>query len=90
MNRPRHFFIADSSPAVRVQVEDRNGLRCDGGVMDQKEVLICSSHRSWHSRRTRHFLGQRSCDFDVIDSTDDAELGSWLAHYFFIEEGDRR
>jgi hypothetical protein len=57
--------------------------------MDQKEVLIYTGHQSWYCRRTRLLLKQRGCDFDVFDTTDDAELRSWLAHYF-TEEGDRR
>jgi arsenate reductase-like glutaredoxin family protein len=56
--------------------------------MDQKEVLIYTSHQSWHCRRTRRLLRQRGCDFDVIDTSDDAELHAWLAH--FTEEGNRR
>ncbi len=57
--------------------------------MDHKDVLIYTSHRFWHCRRTRPLLRRRACDFDVFDTTDDAELRSWLAHYF-MEEGDRR
>jgi hypothetical protein len=57
--------------------------------MDQKEVLIYTGHRSWHCWRPRRLLRQSGCNFGVIDTSDDAELRAWLAHYF-TEEGDRR
>jgi hypothetical protein len=37
-------------------------------------VLIYTSHWSWHCRRTRLLFQRKVCDFDVIDTTDDAEL----------------
>jgi hypothetical protein len=44
------------------------------GLLGQKEVLIYTSHWSWHCRRTRLLFQRKVCDFDVIDTTDDAEL----------------
>jgi hypothetical protein len=79
-------FIADSSLAVRLRLVDKR--KCND-VMNQKEVLIYTSHQSSHWRHTRGFLRQRGCDFDVCDTTDDAVLRAWLAHYF-SEEWDRR
>jgi hypothetical protein len=40
------------------------------GLLGQKEVLIYTSH----CRRTRLLFQRRGCDFDVIDTTDDADL----------------
>jgi hypothetical protein len=56
--------------------------------MDQEEGRICASHRSWYCWRTMPLLRHRGRDFDVFGTTDDADLGAWLAH--FMEEGDRR
>lgn len=50
-------------------------------MIDQKQVRIYSSHRSWRCWRARRLLRRRGYDFEVIDTTGDAELLVWLAHF---------
>jgi glutaredoxin len=50
-------------------------------MADQKEVLVYVSHRSWRCRGTRRLLRRRGCRFEVIDTTSDSQLRSWLAHF---------
>ena len=50
-------------------------------MLGQKEVLTYTSHGSWHCRSTRRLLQRRSCDFGVVDTTDDAEPCASQAHF---------
>lgn len=50
-------------------------------VADQKEVRVYVGHRSWRCWRTRRLLRRRGYHFEVIDTTGDAQLRSWLAHF---------
>jgi glutaredoxin 3 len=49
--------------------------------MDQKEIQLYVSHPSWRSWLTRRLLRRRGYSFEVLDTTDDAQLCSWLAHF---------
>jgi glutaredoxin len=49
--------------------------------MDQKEIHTYVSHPSWRSWRTRRLLRRRGYQFEVLDTTADAELGDWLARF---------
>ena len=55
--------------------------RVENVMVDQKEVVIYVSHRSWRCWRTRHLLALRGYRFDVIDTSGDAQLRSWLTHF---------
>jgi glutaredoxin len=61
------------------QAEEKGS--CEGAMIDQKEVLVYVCHRSWRCRLTRRLLGRRGYLFEVIDTTGDAQLCSWLAHF---------
>jgi glutaredoxin len=61
------------------QAEEKRS--CEGVMIDQKEVLVYVCHRSWRCWLTRRLLGRRGYHFQVIDTTVDAQLCSWLAHF---------
>ena len=42
--------------------------------MDQKEMVLYTRHRSWHCWRAIRLLRRMGYAFDVVDTTDDAEL----------------
>ena len=48
------------------------------GAMDQKEIVLYVSHPSWRSRR---LLRRKGYQFEVLDTTADAELGAWFARF---------
>jgi glutaredoxin 3 len=50
-------------------------------MIEQKEVLVYVCHRSWRCRLTRRLLERRGYRFEVIDTTGDAQLRSWLARF---------
>jgi glutaredoxin-related protein len=50
-------------------------------AMDQKEILLYVSHPSWRSWRTRRLLRRTGYQFEVLDTTADAELRAWLARF---------
>jgi glutaredoxin len=50
-------------------------------MVDQKEVLVYVCHRSWRCWLTRRLLQRRGYHFQVIDTTGDAQLCSWLEHF---------
>ena len=56
-------------------------------MMDQEEVSLYASHRSWHRWRTTLLLRHTGYDFDVFGIGDDAESGDSRAP--FMEEGDQ-
>jgi glutaredoxin-related protein len=49
--------------------------------MDQREIQLYVSHPSWRSWRTRRLLRSRGYQFEVLDTTADTELRTWLAHF---------
>jgi glutaredoxin 3 len=49
--------------------------------MDQREIQLYVSHRSWRSWRTRRLLRRKGYRFEVLDATGDAQLRSWLVHF---------
>lgn len=50
-------------------------------MAEQKEVRVYVGHRSWRCWRTRRLLRRRGYHFEVIDTTGDSQLRSWLAHF---------
>jgi glutaredoxin 3 len=62
--------------------------------MNQKEIQLYVSHRSWRCWRTRRLLARRGYHFDVIDASGDYQLSSWLTHstgrktlpYLFVDD----
>jgi glutaredoxin 3 len=50
-------------------------------MIDQKEVLVYICHRSWQCWLTRRLLERQGYHFEVIDTTADAQLCSWLEHF---------
>ena len=50
-------------------------------MAEQKELLVYVSHRSWRCWRTRRLLKRQGYRFEVIDTTGDSQLCSWLAHF---------
>ncbi len=61
--------------------------------MDQKELVLYTRHRSWHCWRVIRFLRRMGYAFEVVDTTDDAELcaslerssGHSAAPYLFVD-----
>ncbi len=47
--------------------------------MNQKEIQLYVSHRSWRCWQMRRLLMRRGYHFEVIDTTDDPTLRGWLA-----------
>jgi hypothetical protein len=56
-------------------------------MVDQEEVRLHASYRSWHCWRTKALLRYTVCDFGV-SGTDDAEPGA--SQTPFMEVEDRR
>jgi glutaredoxin 3 len=50
-------------------------------MLDQKEIQLYVSDRSWRCWRTRRLLARRGYRFDVIDASGDSQLRSWLTHF---------
>lgn len=48
--------------------------------MNDKEMVLYTRNRSWYSWRTRRLLRHKGYAFEVVDTTNDAELRAWLAH----------
>ena len=48
--------------------------------MDQMELVLYTKHRSWHSWRAMRLLRRTGYAFEVVDTTDDAELCASLEH----------
>ncbi len=61
--------------------------------MDQRELVLYTRHRSWRCWRTIRLLRRLGYAFDVVDTTDDAELcaslerssGHNAAPYLFVD-----
>jgi glutaredoxin len=49
--------------------------------MNQKEIQLYVSHRSWRCWQMRRLLKRRGYHFELIDTTDDPTLRGWLAHF---------
>jgi glutaredoxin len=50
-------------------------------IYDQKEIQLYVSHPSWRSWRTQRLLTRKGYSFEVLDTTEDAELRGWLTHF---------
>ena len=50
-------------------------------MMNQQEIQLYVSHRSWRCWRTRRLLARRGYRFEVVDTRGDSQLRSWLAHF---------
>jgi glutaredoxin 3 len=78
----RARFIADSSMGVSLpQFRGEEKRSCEEVMIDQKEVLVYVCHRSWRCRLTRRLLERRGYLFEVIYTTGDDQLCSWLEHF---------
>lgn len=61
--------------------------------MDQRELVLYTRHRSWRCWRAMRLLRRMGYAFDVVDTTDDAELcaslerasGHDAAPYLFVD-----
>jgi glutaredoxin len=49
--------------------------------MNQKDIELYVSHRSWRCWCTRRLLARHGYRFDVIDTSGDSQLRSWLTHF---------
>ena len=52
-----------------------------GTMMNQKEIQLYVSRRSWRCWRTGRLLARRGYRFDLIDASGDSQLRSWLTHF---------
>jgi glutaredoxin 3 len=50
-------------------------------MVDQREVRVYICRRSLRCWLTRRLLERRGYHFEVIDTTSDAQLCSWLKHF---------
>src|SRR5215203_5435077 len=51
------------------------------GIMDQKDIQLFVSHPSWRSWRAQRLLSRKGYSFEVVDTTEDAAVRGWLAHF---------
>jgi glutaredoxin 3 len=49
--------------------------------VDQNEIQLYVSHWSWRCWQARRLLRRRGYRFEVIDTTGDSQLCSWLEHF---------
>jgi glutaredoxin 3 len=49
-------------------------------IYDQKEIQLFVSHPSWRSWRAQRLLSRKGYSFEVVDTTEDAEVRGCLAH----------
>jgi glutaredoxin 3 len=70
---------ADESVAEGLAHEDQ--WRCENVISDQKEVAVYVGRRSWRCWRTRRLLARRGYRFDVINTSDNSQLRSWLTRF---------
>jgi hypothetical protein len=45
--------------------------------MDQKDIQLFVSHPSWRSWRAQRLLSRKGYSFEVVDTTEDAEVRGW-------------
>ena len=60
---------------------DRASKPRNVGIMDQKYIQLFVSHPSWRSWRAQRLLSRKGYTFEVVDTTEDAEVRGWLAHF---------
>ena len=65
----------------RVYVPPSNEVGKHSAMADQKEVVVYVRRPSWRCWLTSRYLGCRGYRFEVIDSTNDSRLRSWLEHF---------
>ena len=65
----------------RVYIPPNNEVGRQSVIADQKEVVVYVRRHSWRCWLTSRFLGRKGYRFEVIDTTNNSRLCSWLAHF---------
>jgi glutaredoxin len=69
------------TPSFANLPRDRASKLRNVGIMDQMDIQLFVSHPSWHSWRAQRLLSRKGYSFKVVDTTEDAEVRGWLAHF---------